>query len=145
MPGDVRRRSLLFALAVLAPSVAVYLLAWVLTIISPWWLWPVLSPLTGVAAGLLFVVAHDAAHDALTPYRAVNSLVGRILFLPAWHNLVGWVHAHNHIHHGWTNYQPRDYVWAPLVAGRVSQLAAVEAVLGEALSPLAGLRSLLPG
>ena len=61
MPGDVRRRSLLVALAVLLPSMAVYLLAWVLTIISPWWLWPVLSPLTGVAAGLLFVVAHDAA------------------------------------------------------------------------------------
>ncbi len=114
MPGDVRRRSLLFAVAVVAPSLTVYLAAWVLTIVAPWWLWPVLSPLTGVAAGLLFVLAHDAAHDALTPYRALNSIVGRILFLPAWHCLIGWVHAHNHIHHGWTNYQPRDYVWAPL-------------------------------
>src|ERR1041385_7488444 len=67
MPGETRRRSLLVALALLAPSVALFLAAWVLTIAAPWWLWPILSPLTGLAAAVLFVIAHDAAHDALTP------------------------------------------------------------------------------
>ena len=36
------------------------------------------------------------------------------MFLPTWHSYTGWIHAHNHIHHGWTNLQSRDYVWAPL-------------------------------
>lgn len=114
MPGETRRRSLLVALALLAPSVALFLAAWVLTIAAPWWLWPILSPLTGLAAAVLFVIAHDAAHDALTPYRRLNAWLARLLFIPAWHNYTGWVHAHNHIHHGWTNWQPRDYVWAPM-------------------------------
>ena len=33
-------------------------------------------------------------------------LIGRVLFVPAWHNFTGWIHAHNHVHHGWTNFQP---------------------------------------
>jgi omega-6 fatty acid desaturase (delta-12 desaturase) len=114
MPGDTRRRSLTRAVALLVPSVALYLAAWFLTVASPWWLWPILSPIAGVIAGVLFVIAHDAGHDAFTPFHALNSALARILFLPSWHCYTGWVHAHNHVHHGWTNYQPRDYVWSPM-------------------------------
>jgi acyl-lipid omega-6 desaturase (Delta-12 desaturase) len=129
MPGDTRRRSLLVALALLAPSVVLYLAAWVLTIAAPWWLWPVLSPLTGLAAAVLFVIAHDAAHDAFTPYRAINAVLARILFVPSWHSYTGWVHAHNHIHHGWTNLQQRDYVWAPLSLAEYRSLPAWKRLL----------------
>lgn len=123
MPSEVRRRSLVLALAVLVPGVAVYLAAWFLTIVAPWWLWPVLSPLTGLAASVLFVIGHDAAHDALTPYRRLNSNLGRLLFIPSWHCYAGWVHAHNHIHHGWTNLQTHDYAWAPLSLAQYRSLS----------------------
>jgi omega-6 fatty acid desaturase (delta-12 desaturase) len=114
MPDEARRRSLLRAFGVLAPSVLFYLVAWLLILVSPWWLWPVLVPLAGLAITLMFIVAHDAAHDSLTPYRTLNATLARLLFLPAWHCYAGWVHAHNHVHHCWTNLQSRDYVWAPL-------------------------------
>jgi omega-6 fatty acid desaturase (delta-12 desaturase) len=114
MPEATRRRSLPRALAVLIPSVAFYLLAWGAILVAPWWLWPVLAPIAGLAVTLMFIVAHDAAHDSLTPYRALNASLARWLFIPAWHSYGGWVHAHNHVHHGWTNLQQRDYVWAPL-------------------------------
>ena len=114
MPDATRCRSLPRALAVLIPSVAFYLAAWVAILVAPWWLWPVLVPIAGLAITLMFIVAHDTAHDSLTPYRALNASLARWLFIPSWHCYGGWVHGHNHVHHGWTNLQSRDYVWAPL-------------------------------
>lgn len=111
---DTRHRSIAKAGLVLIPSVFLYLASITALVASPWWAWPVLSVLTGLTVGLLFVLAHDAAHDSLTPSRLLNGVIGRVLFIPAWHNFTGWVHAHNHVHHGWTNLQPRDYVWSPV-------------------------------
>ena len=115
MRPEIRQRSLARAIFVLVPSVALYVASLAVTILIPWEMArPPLALFTGFVAALLFVIGHDAAHDALTPYRWLNALLARLLFLPSWHPYTGWVHAHNHIHHGWTNLSPIDYVWMPL-------------------------------
>lgn len=75
-------------------------------------------------ASLLFVLGHDAAHDSLTPFRRLNAILARLLFVPSWHPYTGWVHGHNHVHHGWTNLSPVDYVWVPLSREEYSRLPA---------------------
>lgn len=114
MAAETRERTVAKALVALTPTVLLYLASVVAVIAAPIWAWPVLMPLCGLIMSIMFVVAHDAAHDSLTPYPWLNGLIGRVLFIPAGHNFSGWVHAHNHVHHGWTNFQPRDYVWCPL-------------------------------
>lgn len=113
MPQGTRRRTLALAARAVVPSAAVYAALVAATALLPWWSWPPLVVALSIAAALLFIIAHDAAHDALTPHGWANRWLARLCFLPAWHNYTGWVHAHNHVHHGWTNYQPKDYVWAP--------------------------------
>ena len=115
MRPEIRERSLVRAIGILVPSLAFYLAALAATVLVPWeWARLPLALLTGFALALLFVIGHDAAHDALTPYRRLNAILARLLFVPAWHPYSGWVHAHNHIHHGFTNLSPVDYVWMPL-------------------------------
>lgn len=110
-----RRRSVVTALVVVLPCAALYLAAALATIAAPYeWARILFSVLTGLASTFLFLEAHDAGHDSLTPYRWLNGLLGRLLFLPTWHPFTGWVHAHNHIHHGWTNFVRQDYAWAPM-------------------------------
>ncbi len=72
------------------------------------------SAFAGIFIGILFVVAHDAAHQSLTPYRWLNGLLGRIAMLPSLHAFSLWQIVHNQTHHRWTNLAPKDYVWTPL-------------------------------
>ena len=81
---------------------------------SPWWVQAFFSLATGIMIGILFVVGHDAAHQALTPYRTLNYVLGQLSLLPALHPFSLWVHVHNHVHHRWTNLCTKDYVWTPL-------------------------------
>ena len=87
---------------------------------------PALQALCASAAGiviaLLFVVGHDAGHQALTPYRWLNNLVGRLAVLPALHPYSLWILVHNYTHHRWTNLYPKDYVWTPLTLGQYREL-----------------------
>lgn len=114
MQAETRERSVFAALRALTPTLTLYLLGMAAIIALPIWTWLITVPLTGLILSVLFVVAHDAAHESLTQYPWLNGLIGRVLFIPAAHNFSGWVHAHNHVHHGWTNFQPKDYVWSPL-------------------------------
>src|SRR4051794_24470796 len=68
--------------------------------------------ITPLAIGALFVIGHDAAHNSLTPIGWLNRLVGRLVFLPAYHPYTSWVFAHNTLHHGGTNLRGRhpDFV-----------------------------------
>jgi acyl-lipid omega-6 desaturase (Delta-12 desaturase) len=120
-----RQRSVIRALLVVIPCVALYAAAVAATIAVPYeWARPLLSLVIGCIGALFFAQAHDAGHEALTPHRWLNGLLGRILFLPACHPFSGWVHAHNHIHHGWTNFVLRDYAWAPLSKAEYDRLPA---------------------
>lgn len=67
----------------------------------------------GMAIGSLFVVAHDAAHNSLTPSKRLNAFVGRLAFLPALHNYTLWLIVHNRMHHVHTCVQGQNS-WSPL-------------------------------
>lgn len=114
MPDAVRRNSYLTGFLMALPGIAVYTLSVIAIVVTPFWAWLLLIPLAALGVTMMFVVSHDAAHDSLTPSRTLNRFLARVLFLPSWHSCSGWIHAHNHVHHGWTNYQPRDYVWSPM-------------------------------
>lgn len=62
----------------------------------------------------LFVLGHDACHHALTSNRVLNSIAGRIAFLPTLTPYSYWEVGHNVLHHGFTNLKGHDYVWAPM-------------------------------
>ncbi len=111
---QLQRRSFFKASVVLASSTLIYLFAASLFLLSPWWLMPFTSLLLGVAGNVLFVIAHDSAHNSFTPIGWLNAIIARCCFFPAWHCYSGWIHAHNHVHHGWTNLRTKDYVWAPI-------------------------------
>jgi omega-6 fatty acid desaturase (delta-12 desaturase) len=70
--------------------------------------------LNGICISIVFIIGHDACHGALVSPRWLNELIGRLAFLPSLHPLSYWEFGHNRLHHGWTNYKPKDYGWAPL-------------------------------
>jgi acyl-lipid omega-6 desaturase (Delta-12 desaturase) len=118
-----QQRSLFKASVVLGSSLLLYLLAAIVFLFSPWWLMPFTSLLIGIAGNVLFVIAHDSAHNSFTPISWLNATIARCCFVPAWHSYTGWVHAHNHVHHGWTNLRTKDYVWAPITKCEYDQLS----------------------
>jgi omega-6 fatty acid desaturase (delta-12 desaturase) len=72
--------------------------------------------------GALFIVAHDAGHNSLTPYGWLNRLVGRALLLPSWHPYTSWIFAHNTLHHGGTNLRGRHPDFVPLTKEEYDRL-----------------------
>ena len=69
--------------------------------------------ITGVIVSALFVLGHDAAHDALLPNKRLNRIVALLLMLPSLHIRDGWVFGHNRVHHGFTVRRGMDFVWHP--------------------------------
>jgi omega-6 fatty acid desaturase (delta-12 desaturase) len=70
--------------------------------------------LASLAVSGLFIVGHDAAHEALFKSRRLNSIVGHLAMLPSWHVYEAWVLGHNRIHHGHTVREGMDFVWHPV-------------------------------
>ena len=70
------------------------------------------SILAGSLISSIFVIGHDAAHDAFTGSRTLNRVIARIAFLPSLHNFGLWVTEHNRIHHQSTNVKGMDS-WSP--------------------------------
>ncbi|HEV3417922.1 MAG TPA: fatty acid desaturase [Pirellulales bacterium] len=125
MPSEVGNRSTAHGLVLFSVALALYLGAVVAGAAAPGWpLKLVFSLANAFFLAILFVIGHDACHSALTPSARLNAILGRIAFLPAWHPYAGWEHAHNHIHHAWTNLQHRDYAWAPLSKESYDRLPA---------------------
>ena len=101
-------------LAYFARDLAVYGLAiWGLLstdkvyFLIPLWL------LAGLAVSALFVVGHDAAHQALFKSKRLNGMVGRVAMVPSLHIFESWVLGHNRVHHGHTIKAGFDFVWHP--------------------------------
>lgn len=69
--------------------------------------------LAGLRIGTLFLVSHDAGHDCFTSSRLWNSIIGRIAFLPSFHNYSLWLIAHNRAHHQSPNIKGLNS-WSPL-------------------------------
>ena len=71
----------------------------------------------------LFIVGHDAAHEALFKSRRMNSIIGHLAMLPSWHVFEGWVLGHNRIHHKYTVRQGMDFVWHPYTAEQWQEMS----------------------
>jgi omega-6 fatty acid desaturase (delta-12 desaturase) len=86
-----------------------------IAILSPWWIVKIGGiGMSGVAAAMLFALAHDAAHGSLARSRRLNRLLATVCFLPSWYPYTPWIRGHNHLHHGWTNVAECDYSWRPV-------------------------------
>ncbi len=70
----------------------------------------------------LFIVGHDAAHEALFSSKRLNSVVGHLAMLPSWHVYEGWVLGHNRIHHGYTVREGFDFVWHPYTVAQWGEM-----------------------
>jgi len=87
-------------------------------LLVPLWL------VAGLAVSGLFVLGHDAAHQALFDSARANAVVARLTMLPSLHATEVWVFGHNRVHHGHTLRQGMDFVWHPLTAEEYQALPA---------------------
>jgi len=104
-------------------SALAYLALFVGSFLLPlFWLRGLCLAFAPLAIGALFVVGHDAAHHSLTPVGWLNRLLGRLAMLPALHPFTSWTHAHNTMHHGWTNFKGRHPDFSPFSKEDYDQL-----------------------
>lgn len=71
------------------------------------------AALTWLVIVRLFVIGHDACHQALTSSSALNDWIGRIAFLVSLTPYSLWRVGHNLVHHGFNSLRGRDFVWEP--------------------------------
>ncbi len=88
-----------------------------------------LSVLAGIAVSAMFVIGHDAAHEALLPSHRANRLVALVFMLPSLHVRDGWVFGHNRVHHGFTVKRGLDFVWHPVTPAEYSQFSGLRRLL----------------
>jgi omega-6 fatty acid desaturase (delta-12 desaturase) len=126
IPESCYQRSTARGLMLIARDFAVYGLAlWGLAstnnplLLVPLWV------LAGIAVSGLFVLGHDAAHDALFDSKKLNAVVGRLTMLPSWHATEQWIFGHNRVHHGHTLRQGMDFVWHPLTVEQYNDLGTL--------------------
>lgn len=116
-PDDRRRltqRSMPWAAAYFAFAFSAYAVATVLAVAPlPWWANLFFSVWSGLLTGGFFVIGHDALHQSFTPYRRLNTWIGRIAMLPACYSASLWVLYHNRTHHRFTNLKNMDGIWEP--------------------------------
>jgi omega-6 fatty acid desaturase (delta-12 desaturase) len=140
IPAAARQRSTAKGLFLFTVGVGLYAGTLLATVLAPWWpLKLVFSLANAFFLSTLFVIGHDACHEAFVPYRWLNALLARIALLPAWHSYAGWQHAHNHVHHVWTNWRQKDYVWVPLSKEEYDALPAWRQSLQRWYRSLPGL------
>jgi omega-6 fatty acid desaturase (delta-12 desaturase) len=116
------RRSTVLACTLFLANLAVYAAAVAGAVALSWWPARLAAAmLAGSAISALFVIGHDAAHGAFTDSRRINSLIGRIAFLPALHNYSLWQVQHNRLHHRLTNLKGFNS-WSPMTKAEYDRL-----------------------
>lgn len=126
IPPHCHERSTLRGLGLVARDLALYgLVIWGLLVTDN----PLLLIPLWIAAGVmvagLFVLGHDAAHDALFDSKALNRIVATVTLLPSLHATELWRYGHNRVHHGHTLRQGIDFVWHPLTVSQYQALGRV--------------------
>lgn len=123
IPEHCYERSLIRGLGLVARDLLLYGLAiWGLVatnnpfLLVPLWL------AAGLMVSGLFVIGHDAAHDALFDSPRLNAVVARLTLMPSLHAVEVWIFGHNRVHHGHTLRQQIDFVWQPLTVDEYSEL-----------------------
>ena len=83
------------------------------------------SVICGVAAAMMFVWAHDAAHGTLFKSSKVAEIMGTLFMLPSLNVYRLWIYGHNKVHHGFTSFSPFDWIWRPLTPEQYFALSKV--------------------
>ncbi len=123
LPREWRRSSTLRGGAIVILSLSLYVLTFVAAFLAPNWPLRLLALLVNpITIGMLFVIGHDACHNSLTGVGWLNRILGRVVFLPAYHPYTSWVHAHNTMHHGWTNFKGRHPDFPPFTKEEFDRL-----------------------
>lgn len=126
IPQECYRRSAARASVALLQGALLYLVPLVaLVFVHQWWAVAVLWVLAGLGAAGLFVLGHDASHQALFESRRANRLAARATMVPALHAEAAWDLGHNRVHHGYTTRQGFDFVWHPLTVEQYRELGRV--------------------
>jgi len=113
-----------YALLLLGSDLGVFALGqWLAVTSTHLWLQILGSLITWVAIVRLFVIGHDACHQALTSNRQLNHWLGRIAFLVSLTPYSLWRVGHNIVHHGFNNLRGRDFVWEPKTAAEYAALS----------------------
>lgn len=86
----------------------------VVVLVESLWLKTIGAVVIWLAIARLFIIGHDACHQALTDHRRLNRLLGRLAFLPSLTPYSLWDVGHNLAHHAFTNLRGMDGVWVPL-------------------------------
>lgn len=120
-----QRKSTFKGLALFVISLIPYALGyWGFVALDGWAPKLLSAALLTTAIPALFIIGHDACHQALTPHGWLNKIVGRLAMLPGWHAYAVWDYGHNGLHHGWTNVRTKDLVWTPLSKDEYDNLSA---------------------
>lgn len=123
LPREWRRSSTLHGASLAVVTIALYVGLFLGYFLLPWWPLRVgCLMLTPLVIGSLFVIGHDAAHNSLTPVGWLNRVLGRLVFLPAWHPYTSWTHSHNTLHHGWTCFKGRHPDFPPYTKAEFDRL-----------------------
>ena len=77
------------------------------------WLQVLGTVITWVSITRLFLIGHDACHEALVSNLRGNKWMARIAFLVSLTPYSTWRAGHNVVHHGFNNLRGRDFVWEP--------------------------------
>lgn len=129
-----------YAIALLVIDLLLFALGqWLAVAASSAWLQILGALVTWAAIVRLFVIGHDACHQALTSSPNLNHLIGRIAFAVSLTPYSLWRVGHNVVHHGFNNLRRRDFIWEPKHPGEYLALPpwrrAVERVYRSALGP----------
>jgi omega-6 fatty acid desaturase (delta-12 desaturase) len=115
---------------IVALAGSLYVATFASMFLAPDWPLRVLAgAINPVVIGMLFVIGHDACHNSLTPIGWLNRIIGRLVFLPAYHPFTAWAHAHNTMHHGWTNLKGRHPDFPPYTREEFAGLPAWQRLL----------------
>jgi len=94
-----------------------------LVLTNTWWAVGIWWLLAGLAVSGLFVLGHDASHNALLDSRKANRIIAQLCMGPSVHCESAWDLGHNRIHHGYTTRQGFDFVWQPLTVAEYEALS----------------------
>ncbi len=126
VPEHCYERSTVRGLRLVGRSVALHaLVLYGLYRVDAWWALLVLWVASGLTTSALFVLGHDAAHEALFDRRRMNSILGRLLMVPELHIYSAWKLGHNHIHHRHTAREGMDFVWHPITPEEYATFGAL--------------------
>ena len=122
---DLAEKTTALPIVLLVVDYIIYGVLIAAAIAAPHWSLRLLAGLVaGFWIGRLFVIGHDACHQAYTPDKKLNKWLGRIAFLPSLSPYSLWDVGHNVMHHGYTNLKGVDFVWMPSSVAEYQQMSA---------------------